>query len=647
MRTTILFVFTALLLSSQVLAQSGRWKSLEGPDGGNVIKIDVSPEGDIYVATTLELYGRRGTDRRFNKINPNNWRTHSMAVDSSGIFYAIFDGGLRISTDIGKSWETVETPLNVASGYVGVTMGNALTVARGRYIARRINANWLFDTMPQVVSKVISHGDTLVAIGSDKVYAKIGGLWMIVSEGIESRPTSIESSPHGLLIGTTLNGVYLSWKLSAPVVSISENLPDWLIDQVYYADDRVAVATGNNLYVTSDNGATWISGNDRLRALPVNSLAYSNGNWYAGTSREALFSSSDRGASWRAINVGIVESTVGAIAEYQNEIWTSVDINSINSYNAVTEEWTSRQDGMRRGSTITRFVVLRDSLYALEERSGPYKWQPDSNRWTKMPIELSISSTYSDLMAIDDTTLIAISEYPYRFSTTTWSWRRLPLGLYPLHDIDHIGSDIFIASDSGLFVSSNRGESWELLHYARATRILAVDSVLFLRASDGQFRSYDRGKSWQPFTLDGDLYSFNNKLYVSKNTLSESTDFGESFQQTTSLPVTADVIYITTDDQRYAGIEQSGLFRFDPLGSVSPVDTDATIEVYPSPASERIFLHEIRKELKIRVLDLSGRVIFSGEIGEQGLVIKDWSPGLYILHDATSGLHIGRFLVAR
>lgn len=636
-----------LLSTSRVFAQSGEWKSLRGPDGGIVQNIVISPEGDVYVEGIFGYFVRMSDDLRFRTLtNNNDTLLQSVAVDSNSNTYGA-SGSLvcRIKNGVVDLSDTLGRPFKDALLKLRILPNNILAAEHGRILAKYIGGKWVNDTLPVSPRLMVAKADSMFAFDGETIYVRVGSKpWSSHMHGLNVNPTSVALSPWGILVSTSRDGVFLSPAPYDTLISISDNLPDWLISQVIYADGCIVAGGDNNLYTTSDLGNSWIPGNGRLKALPVPVLAAHQGTWYAGTAREGLFSSVDKGQSWQAVNGGILNTQVNSIIEYRGEIWTGSLINAIHAYNPITERWVDRNEGMRLSSTIERFVVVRDTLYAIDERSGLYRWHTDSSRWTKIPLEFTISSHYTDMIAIDDNTLIVISEYPYRVNLTTWVWERLPLGLFPLYDIEQAGQDLYITSDSIVFHSSDRGTTWSEFISASARRVTVHQGTIFVRVNSGvTIRSSNNGASWDTLDTNPVLETYNGTLYgLSGSILIMTNDGSSSHPLTTSLSDDRETFYITEDGRIFENGGRNGLYQFILSSSVKAVHADTRSVAYPNPASYIVNL----PEGDVVIHDAIGQRVYTTQRSEAPIDVSQWSDGIYFYKtESADGVHTGRFVV--
>jgi hypothetical protein len=590
MPRALAILLTLLFSFSDLSAQTHGLRSLNGPDGGSISEIEISPAGEFFIRTSRSIYHHGSFEKRFVEIVGSDVIA-SIAIDSSGRAFGGRYGGLILPFVNGKfALQDTLRAFYATSFEITILRSEIIAAFERRALALYSGGTWLRDTLPANIQSVASKNDTLVALAGGSLYHiqmdSVGiGEWQQIDQGSSLKLTSLELTSIGLIAGTASSGVWIADNIGAEWRSISENLPDWQIKDIMYADGYIVSAHGNNLYATSDLGATWIEGRDRIRTMPVNVVAARNGVWYAGTGREGLFSSTDKGQSWPALNVGIAESRVTAIQEYQGRIWTGSSFNAVHAYDPATETWTDRNKGLRAGSTISKFIVRADMLYALEDRAGLYKWVADSSAWTKVPLTHSISSFYSDMELIDDRTLVVISESVQIVDLVTGIFTFKQFGQFQLRDVDYANGKIYIASENGLFVSSDRGANWDTI-YPSASRVIAFNDELIIETTgDKMYRSMDDGNTWSLLDqrvnglleLDGTVYGF-------KSGLIRSTDRGISWETMVD-DVPFESIFKTSSGQLLIGAGYTGVLELLPMSAVERTAAafESTIQITPNP----------------------------------------------------------------
>ncbi len=559
-----LAIFLILLFtSSDLSAQTHTMRSLHGPDGASIYEIDISPDGRFFVSTSKELYYHGPTDLRFSTI-PRVFAAPSIAIDSNGkVYYSDANG---VGTVEGQILNEVVglSPFKTKNAILIVDR-TTLTIISGSVFARLINGNWVYDTLPGGVGDVQIKGDTLVASTGAGLYYKVEGAdieWTKIGSQISGSIRTFELTPIGLIAGTRSQGVWISDRIGGELRSISNNLDDWQINDVLYSDGRIYTSHPNNIYTTSDLGETWIEGQDRIRTLRVDALAAHNGVVYAAS--DGLFISEDQGESWRALNVGFAESQVSAIIEYKGDVWTGSTLSAVHKYWPSGDSWLDQNRGLRSNGTVMKFIVHADTLYALEQRGGLFKWRWDSSAWVSVPLTFSVSSLYYDMEMLDERTAVIVSESVHILDLVTGAFTRKQFGEFQIRDVEVANNKIYLASDSGLFASADRGITWEGIGVGRFYKVAVVGGVIVTEVSATRLlRSTDEGKTWDVLDerLD-DLHRIDDKLYAIRNITYVSSDKGTTWQPFADKSISElHSMYKTSTGQMLVGVNSEGLME--------------------------------------------------------------------------------------
>jgi len=82
---------------------------------------------------------------------------------------------------------------------------------------------------------------------------------------------------------------------------------------------KLFAGTDGGIFLSTDNGTSWTAVNTGLTNTTVHALAVSGANLYAGT-EGGVFLSTDNGTSWTAVNTGLTNTTVLSLAPGCREV---------------------------------------------------------------------------------------------------------------------------------------------------------------------------------------------------------------------------------------------------------------------------------------------------------------------------------------
>ncbi|HET6510829.1 MAG TPA: T9SS type A sorting domain-containing protein [Candidatus Kapabacteria bacterium] len=642
------------LLSSLVLlltavtglsAQTHTLKSLNGPDGAVISEIDITPDGRYFVSTPLDIYYHGPFDKRFVKL-PTTDVPPSIAVDSNGMVY--YSNLTGVGVYEAQTFRRIDS-LSILKNMPGITIldRTIFTTFSGKVMARSIAGVWVRDSLPSPIRDVQSKADTLVVLTSAGLYYKLdapNAQWTKIETEIVSGIKTFELTPVGLVIGTATDGVWLADTIGGSVRSISLDLEDWQINDVLYSGGRIFTSHPNNVYITSDLGVTWIEGNDRIRTLRVGALAAHNGNVYAAS--DGLFFSEDNGDSWRALNVGFAESEVTAIIEYKDRIWTGSNTSAVHSFWPAGDLWLDHNKGLRSNGTVNSFIIHADTLYALEQRGGLYKWIWDSTLWRSVPLTFSFTSLYKDMEMLDENTVVIVSESVHILDLVTGKFTRKQFGEFQIHDVEIANGKIYLGSDSGLYISSDRGATWESISNGIFHKVAVLDGAIIAEVTASRLmRTLDNGATREVLDerLD-DLPKIDDKLYAIRNVMYVSSDKGSTWQRFADKSISSlGDLYRTSTGRMLLGVNSEGLMEAVMSSGVGErVEAhDLKIRTSPNSFSSKItisFEQPAGSPATISIYDATGHVVHIATAR------NDASPSQSIEWDA-SDLPSGTYIV--
>ena len=111
---------------------------------------------------------------------------------------------------------------------------------------------------------------------------------------------------------------------------------------------------GSGIYISSDNGVSWMPVNNGLTNFYVHSLAVKGSDIFAGTNW-GVFLSIDSGSSWNLINNGLTNTFVNALLVNGTDLFAGTEggvfMSSDNG-----NSWTAVNDGLTSNNILKLFV---------------------------------------------------------------------------------------------------------------------------------------------------------------------------------------------------------------------------------------------------------------------------------------------------
>ncbi|MGB2869781.1 MAG: zinc-ribbon domain-containing protein [Bacteroidota bacterium] len=243
----------------------------------------------------------------------------------------------------------------------------------------------------------------------------------------------------------------------------------------------LAATDGGGVFLSSDQGKTWIAANKGLTNLYCFSLASTvgGGNIYLGTSQGGVFVSNDNGTSWREFSNGL-PSRKGKL----DEIWYPV---------------------------IFCFSSVGSSLF-IGTTNGVFLKDEDDRLW--IPVNNGIpDNTIVYCLASDGVNLFAGTYDSGVFLSTDKgkSWKRMNAGLTNMTVISLaiIRANLLAGTNGGVFLSSDKGKTWATLSPGLTNSTInaliagsdKTNRINIFAGTYGQgiFISTDNGSTWTEY----------------------------------------------------------------------------------------------------------------------------------------------------
>ncbi|MGA2625120.1 MAG: T9SS type A sorting domain-containing protein [Bacteroidota bacterium] len=245
----------------------------------------------------------------------------------------------------------------------------------------------------------------------------------------------------------------------------------------------------HGVFLSTNSGASWTAVNVGLTDTSVLSLAVSpdtSGGWtimFAGTYGGGVFVSTNSGTSWKAVNNGLTNTIVSALATGTNgsggtNVFAGTDAGVFFTTNSGVS-WTAVNSGLPNEPVYALAVSPPDSagsgtqsLFAGLYLGGVYRSTDNGAHWTAVNTGLK------------DTTIRALAVGP-RDSTGV--------------------AELFAGTGSGVFLSTNNGTSWTAVDSGVTnTDVWALvvgsggSNVFAGTAGGGVYLSTNNGTSWTP-----------------------------------------------------------------------------------------------------------------------------------------------------
>jgi photosystem II stability/assembly factor-like uncharacterized protein len=527
-------------------ADAGHTWQLIGLEGLVVRAIAEAPSNpDILVAGATDgVYRSEDSGKHWIRISPEKHEDlrnfDSIAIDPHDP-NTIYAGTYHLpwkTVDGGKNWSPVHQGMVDDSDVMSITIdqNNASHVfasaCSGIYHSSDGAANWTkFKGIPKDSRRTVhilqdpKRPMTVYAATTEGLWktSDDGAIWRLitpVSWSILSMVIDPEN-PDRLILGTERMGIQMSdnggqtYRASNQGFS-HRRIVDAAVDP-QHPERALVVLTSNfePLLETNDSGRTWTPLATGLQSGPPRHIFASPDGWFAAPGPGGLLRYDASKSSWVPVNL-VIEKSVPAQSRQ------AASVKKVSAQGAKTSAAKSRASAAAPTTTRTTVPLHskvndmafgHDAWYAATEE-GLLVSRDHGLNWSTVPLApvqqpAAASSTLSatSIRAVrtgnGDSYLWALTARQLEVSGDggkTWISRTLPIEPRgPLHLFPSDENTVVLASDHGVFVSRDTGESW---HQANLSELSIDDlapvrnAVVVSTAKGALFLSRDAGKSW-------------------------------------------------------------------------------------------------------------------------------------------------------
>ncbi|MGE5314329.1 MAG: fibronectin type III domain-containing protein [Acidobacteriota bacterium] len=251
--------------------------------------------------------------------------------------------------------------------------------------------------------------------------------------------------------------------------------------------------------------AKWIKASNGLTAPFVHTLISSGHTLYAGS--YTCFSSTNQGQSWNALNAGLVNVDVYALAVNGSSIYAGTSQGVYVSTNN-GQSWARKVTGLTN-TVVKALLVNSGKIFVGTETGGIFLSTNNGDSW--IPLQ-STSVSYAQRMikgfAVSGITIFACTAGGVlRSSNGTGTWTTANTGLPAVEPTSLVVSESILCTGTtkGLFLSNDNGDNWTPANNTPAMMIETLFSsgkhLFAVTYADGLFISTDKGTSWTPVNL--------------------------------------------------------------------------------------------------------------------------------------------------
>lgn len=298
----------------------------------------------------------------------------------------------------------------------------------------------------------------------------------------------------------------------------------------------------------SSNPISWVQINSGISDTNVTSVCTFAYNVYVGT-QSGIFRSNNSGYSWLPSNNGIPLNPCRVLYTWNNFIYAGTDLGLYSSSD--TGQTRSPLNNGLPTTFITSVLAIPGLLFCGTNGSGLFRSSDLGQTWTDMNTTLPTGLNISDIkMDFQYLYISTDGNGLYRSGDSGITWQQINNGLQTsnINKISINQNKLFIATDAGIYISVDQGDSWTLnTQVGGAIRDMQFNLVAIVAASAnyGLIKTNTMGSSWGIMTnglpnlphlmyfikkIDSYLYAGSNDgLFISEDSaetwLQIKTDF--------------------------------------------------------------------------------------------------------------------------
>jgi photosystem II stability/assembly factor-like uncharacterized protein len=363
---------------------------------------------------------------------------------------------------------------------------------------------------------------TIVVLLSFIIILQAQAQWIEKNNGLYGgNVTVLAAIGDGLFAGTFGGGVFRSTNNGISWTSSNTGLTNLNIQSFAVVGVNVFVGTVGGIFRSTDNGANWSASNSGLTNTKVESLTVSGGNLFAGTRGGGVFRSTDNGANWSASNSGLTNTKVESLTVSGSNLFAGTSGGGFFLSTDNGESWTLASTiSTSSGPDFTFFTFLVASGNTLFAGVNGKVFRSTNNGVS------FVSTGLENIQAlvVNGSTVIADG---FQSTDNGINWTAIPGGGIGANSFVVSGSDLLAGTSSGIFRSTNNGESWTdsnsgLANVNAGSLASSVSNLFVGTYGNGVFRSTDNGASWT-FTNTGVTNTGIQSLLVSGSNLFAGT----------------------------------------------------------------------------------------------------------------------------
>jgi photosystem II stability/assembly factor-like uncharacterized protein len=434
----------------------------------------------------------------------------SIAVKGDTAFAGSQNAGLFRSTDLGISWQKLETNIDTSKIWQISFIQDRIFAccSDGVYFSTNGGNTWILS----LKFSVYEQSDSFIEYNGFFLVASKGGLFKSNDLGINWTKLNFDTTGRGNLRTIYKNGNKLLAKTSSTIFESIDNGNTWHENGKKYTSKLLVLngklySMSRRVYSSSDDGKSWDSISSDIPAQN-NALSwhYSNGKIYVGTLFSGVYVSSDDGKSWKSY--GLNFSSVNSIYKTNNGMIVSTYDGGI--LTTIDEGKTWSKYGYDR--IYVNNFDFDDNIPFAATGDGLYKSIDSFKTWNYYEYNdcfvNSVVCEEGKIMAsvVAHRTAINPDDWEYDLSGiyvsynkgSNWTQKTKGNTVYNSNFLLYNHGRIMSGTDLGVYLSVDFGETWSFTLPAKnyIKQILKVNEDIYACTYQGLYISKSNGSDW-------------------------------------------------------------------------------------------------------------------------------------------------------
>ena len=448
------------------------------------------------------------------------------------------------------------------------------------------NAQWVPVTQNHgtTIKCFASMGDTVLAGGKEKFYLSVNGgaTWVNANIGFTQSDVDalfiydnkIFAGTNG---GTSIGGVFVTNNKGNSWKALKTNFPSYITSLGATSSKIFAGTAGSGLYASSDTGATWTPVNIGVNNADIRTLVVKNDTIYVGTkSANGVYQSTDNGTTWTNPMTGLNHTEIYSFAISGNYVyagtgyylfatnnggvsWTRMGTNISGTINSVTSDGSKVLVCTSSG----KVYISTDNATFTEISTG----LPTAANSFNGKLHISSNAFYIGMEPVISTNgACGIS----KSTNNGTSWTKMNIGLISkVNNLFANNGSLFAGTKMGAAISSDNGNQWTEINNTISRNVLNFatnGTSIFAGTTGGIYKTNDNGTNWTYLNSSSNsnvgVYITDSVVYnVIQDQVKSSTDNGSTWT-TCALPnTTLFVSFAASGKTAYLGTYNAGVLR--------------------------------------------------------------------------------------